>query len=276
MPTSTRRISNPCIGAAIWLLRAGAAILATSIAVASAAAPLPKYDHILVVMMENHSFDQIFNGGKALYLRSLAKESAVFTNSYAVAHPSQPNYLALFSGSTQGVKNDLNYDFDKPNLSTELNAAGKRFVGYIEAGSPRKHNPWESFANAKGVEQPLTAFPGNFALLPAVGFVIPNLSNDMHDGPVEQADAWLQQHLGDYATWAKSHRSFLIITFDEDDNHAGNQIFTLFGGAGIVPGQYAERIDHYSVLRTIEDIEGMPPLGTSAARAAISGIWGAP
>jgi hypothetical protein len=270
-----RRSSNSCICVVVWLLWAGAAFVAANVAVAAGTAPPPKYKHILVVMMENHSFDQIVTGGKVPYLRTLAHEGAVFTKSYGVAHPSQPNYLALFSGSTQGINSDFNYDFDKPNLATELNATGKRFVGYIEAGSPRKHNPWESFADARGVEQPLTAFPRNFASLPAVGFVIPNLSNDMHDGPVKRADAWLQQHLGAYATWAKSHKSLLVVTFDEDDSHSDNHIFTLFYGAGIKPGQYRERIDHYRVLRTIELIEGLPPLGTSAVRAPISGIWSA-
>jgi acid phosphatase len=224
-------------------------------------------------MMENHSFDQIFAGGNAPYLRSLAKDGAVFTKSYGVAHPSQPNYFALFSGSTQGVMDDNSHDLGGPNLATELAAVGKRFVGYVEAGSPRKHNPWESFVDAKAVEQPFTAFPTDFTSLPAVGFVIPNLSNDMHDGPVERADAWLRQHLDSYANWAKSNNSLLIVTFDEDDSHSGNRIFTLFYGAGVKPGQYGTKIDHYDVLRTVEDIEGLAPLGVSAQRAAIAGIW---
>jgi hypothetical protein len=272
----TKRTFHPRTSAAPWLSRVGAALLATNIAAAAADTSAPKYDHILIVMMENHSFDQIFAGGEAPYLRSLAKEGAVFTQSYGVAHPSQPNYFALFSGSTQGVKDDEVHNFDKPNLATELAAAGKLFVGYIEEGSPRKHNPWKSFADANRFEQSLTAFPNDFASLPAVSFVIPNLSNDMHNGPIRRADAWLQEHLGGYATWAKSNNSLLIVTFDEDDDHASNRIFTLFYGDCIKPGQYAEKIDHYSVLRTIEEVEGLVPLGVSAQRAAISSVWRVP
>jgi acid phosphatase len=270
---SAKRTLHLATAAAGWLSRVAVAILATNVAAMTALAHSPKYNHILIVMMENHSFDQIFSGGDAPYLRSLAKDGAVFTKSYAVAHPSQPNYFALFSGSTQGVKDDNRHDLEGPNLATELAAAGKRFVGYVEAGSPRKHNPWESFADAKAVEQPFTVFPTDFALLPAVGFVIPNLSNDMHDGPVKRADAWLRQHLDSYANWAKSNNSLLIVTFDEDDSHSGNRIFTLFYGAGVKPGQYGTKIDHYNVLRTVEDIEGLAPLGVTAQRAVIAGIW---
>jgi acid phosphatase len=261
------------VAAALGLLIAA---LATS---AWASDPAPRYDHIVIVMLENHSFDEIFPTDKTKmppYLKSLAEGGAVFTRSYGVTHPSQPNYFALFSGSTQGVKDDNNHSLSKANLASALAGAGKRFVGYIEAGSPRKHNPWESFANVKGVEQPLSAFPTDFASLPEVAFVIPNLLNDMHDGTVMQADTWLQKHLGSYASWAGKNNSLLIVTFDEDDYKADNHIFTLFYGARIKPGQYAAKVDHYSVLRTIEGIEGVPPIGASAQAEPIVGIWGAP
>ncbi|TBA72900.1 alkaline phosphatase family protein [Rhizobium ruizarguesonis] len=259
-----------------WLFYAVVAVIAALAANAQASDPAPRYDHIVVVVMENHSFDKIFSADKAPYLRSLAKKGAVFTRSYGVAHPSQPNYFALFSGSTHGVKDDNSHNLNKPNLASAMAGAGKRFVGYVEAGSPRKHNPWESFASAKGVEKPLNAFPSNFGSLPAVGFVIPNLLNDMHDGTIGQADMWLQKHLGNYASWATENNSLLIVTFDEDDYHAGNRIFTLLYGARIKPGQYATKINHYGVLRTIEDIEGIDPIGASAHVNSITGIWQGP
>ena len=91
---------------------------------------LPKYDHIVVVMMENHAFDQIFApSSDAIYMRKLAKDGAVFSQSFGVTHPSQPNYLALFSGSTHGVCNDLNHDINAPNLATRLAANGRSFAG---------------------------------------------------------------------------------------------------------------------------------------------------
>jgi hypothetical protein len=238
---------------------------------------LPKYDHIVIVVMENHSFPQIFKTGSgADYLQKLAKGGAVFSQSFGVAHPSQPNYFALFSGSTQGIRDDWKHDFAMPNLAAQLAANGKTFAGYVEAGSPRKHNPWESFANAKRYEKPLPNFPADFVKLPSVSFVIPNLRNDMHDGTIKQADTWLKNHLGHYAEWAKLNNSLLIVTFDEDDYRADNRIVTIFYGSKIRVGQYSQKIDHYTVLRTIEDIERVSPIGMSASRVAIGGIWSAP
>lgn len=241
-------------------------------AVALATAP-PKYDHVVVVVMENHSFKQIAQLGAAPYLQKLARNGALFDNSHGVAHPSQPNYLALFSGSTHGVRDDGFHEFAAPNLADRLHAAGKAFAGYAEAGSPRKHNPWESFADASGTGKSLTEFPRDYARLPAVSFVMPSLANDMHDGTIAQADTWLKVHLGAYANWSRKHNSLLIVTFDEDDYRLENRIFTVLYGAGIKPGRYAEKIDHYTLLRTIEDIEGVAPLGTTVIRKAIGRAW---
>lgn len=260
-----------------YLLHSVSIVLAVGIvfcagAVTWADAP-PKYDHVVVVVMENHSFDQIRQLGVAPYLQKLAGHGALFINSHGVAHPSQPNYLALFSGSTHGVRDDGLHDFYAPNLADRLHAVGKAFVGYAEAGSPRKHNPWESFADAIGTGKSLTTFPRDYSRLPAVSFVIPSLVNDMHDGTILQADAWLKAHLGTYANWSRKHNSLLIVTFDEDDYRLENQIFTVLYGAGIKPGRYAERIDHYTLLRTIEDIEGISPLGATIVRKAIGSAW---
>jgi acid phosphatase len=235
---------------------------------------LPKYDHIVVVVMENHSFGEILGpGSDAKYLGQLAKGGAVFSQSFGITHPSQPNYLALFSGSAQGVCDDGNHDITAPNLATQLAANGKKFAGYVEKDSPRKHNPWESFTNSQHYEKPLAVFPSDFSSLPPVSFVIPNLDNDMHNGTPEQADKWLKVHLGHYSNWTKSHNSLLIVTFDEDDRHSRNRIPTILYGSEIHPGVYSQMIDHYSTLRTIEDIEHVAPIGMSAHRVAISDAW---
>jgi acid phosphatase len=254
----------------LLLLTVGIALGAVGIA--SAGAP-PKYDHVVVVIMENHSFEQIFEAPVAPYLQKLARNGALFERSHGVAHPSQPNYLALFSGSTHGVRDDGVHDIAAPSLAGRLRAVGKTFTGYAEAGSPRKHNPWESFADAKRAGKSLAEFPRDYQRLPAVSFVIPNLLNDMHDGTIGQADTWLKAHLGSYANWSRKHNSLLIVTFDEDDYGIENRIFTVLYGAAIKPARYAERIDHYTLLRTIEDIEGTAPLGTTVVRKAISSVW---
>src|ERR1044072_4700766 len=106
---------------------------------------MPAYDHIVVVIEENHSFSQIIGNPQAAYINSLASGGALLTNYHAITHPSQPNYLALYGGSTFGVRDNNNHNLPDPTLATVLQAAGRSFVGYIEPGSPRKHNPWEAF-----------------------------------------------------------------------------------------------------------------------------------
>jgi acid phosphatase len=260
----------------------GCAALA-GMAALPAHAQAPRYDHVLVVVMENHGLAQVVGNPSAPYFTALAAQGANFTNSHGVAHPSQPNYLALFSGSTHGIANDsCPHSFpDADNLGAQLSAAGLGFTGYSEsmpsagytacvAGRyARKHNPWVNFPNVPaGANQPWSAFPTDFTALPAVSFVVPNLLNDMHDGSVATGDTWLKANIDVYAQWAKTHNSLLIVTFDEDDySTSTNLIPTVMVGASIVPGSYGAPINHYSILATIENIFGLPRL-TSAAPIA--------
>jgi phosphatidylinositol-3-phosphatase len=238
--------------------------------------------------MENHSYAEIIGNVAAPFINSLAGRGALFTHSYAITHPSEPNYLALFSGSTQGVTgDDCPVSFTAPNLATGLFTAGLSFAGYAEglpsAGSEacqageyaRKHVPWADFTNVPGpASKPFTRFPAAaFARLPAVAFVIPNLCHDMHDCTVAAGDSWLRGHLAAYATWAMTHNSLLVVTWDEDDGSQANQIPTIFVGQQVKPGRYAERINHYRVLATIEAAYSLPRTGHAATAPPISAIW---
>ena len=256
---------------------------------ARAAAAALRPAHVVVVIEENHSSGDIIGDSSAPYLNSLAAQGANFTQSFAVTHPSEPNYLALFSGSTQGLTDDsCPHAFTGANLASELGAAGGTFAGYSEsmpssgytgctAGAyARKHNPWVNFAGVPAADnRTFAAFPRDFNTLPTVAFVVPNLLNDMHDGTVAQADSWLRTNLNSYAQWAKTHDSELIVTWDEDDNSADNHIPTLMVGAHVKPGTYAETIDHYSVLRTLEDLYGLAHAGASAQATPITDAFAA-
>ncbi len=256
---------------------------------ASAAQPaLPRPDHVLVVVMENKDPDEIL-GNAAPYLSALAQAGANFTDAHAETHPSQPNYLALFSGSTQGVTdNGCDHGFDAPNLGTALLAAGRTFVGYAEglpgAGSTactagryaRKHSPWVNFTNLHGATTnlPASALGTDWDRLPTVAFLTPDLCHDMHDCPVAAGDAWAKDTLGSYLDWARTHNGLLVLTFDESETHTpGNPIATILAGPMVTPGNYPGRIDHYALLRTIEDMYGLTPLGASADAAPITGVW---
>jgi phospholipase C len=251
---------------------------------------VPTFDHVVVVVMENHSFSEIIgNTAKAPYINSLAAGSASFTRSFAVEHPSEPNYLDLFSGSNQGVTDDsCPHTFSTDNLGSQLIAANLTFVGFSEElpasnpqictygthGYARKHNPWVNFSNVPAASnQSFTAFPVDFSGLPTVSFVVPNLCNDMHDCTIAVGDAWLSQHIDAYAQWASAHNSLLIVTWDEDDHSASNQIPTIFAGALVIPGSYAESINHFDVLATLEAMYGLEAIGAAAGNPAITDVF---
>lgn len=270
-----------------------AAVEATA---ASAATP-PRPDHVVIVVMENKNYDAIIGRpDEAPYLNDLASRSAVFSNSYAVAHPSQPNYIALFSGSAQGVtSDDCPQTFTGvPNLGADLIGAGLGFAGYSESlsadgdtgcgsdislGYVRKHAPWVDFTNVPASSNRTFAdFPSDYTRLPAVSFVVPNLCHDMHYCSRDTGDAWIRDHLGGYAQWAGGHNSLLLVTWDEDGSILGlggdgNKIPTILYGAHVVPGTYTEHVDHYRVLRTIEDMFGLPHEGQSATTTPITDVW---
>lgn len=256
---------------------------------ATPAANVPRPAHVVVVIEENKSFSQIDGNPDAAYLNQLAEQGALFTDSHAVVHPSEPNYLALFSGSTQELTDDsCPHSYSGPNLASELAGAGYTFATYsqslpapgytgcISGAYVRKHNPavnWQGANVQSNQNLPFTLFPGTFDSLPTVAFVIPDLDHDMHNGTIAAADLWLEQNLSAYVQWAYSNNSLLIVTWDEDDGSEDNHIPTLFVGPMVKAGRYAEHIDHYTVLRTLEEMYELAPLGKSANAEPITDIW---
>ncbi len=254
---------------------------------AGAAVQLPHYDHVIIVVEENHAASQIVGNKSAPFINALAANGALMTQSFAVAHPSEPNYLALFAGNTFGVDSDacpLALG-PAPNLAAELIAAGYSFGGFAEdlptVGSTvcgagkyaRKHAPWVNFSNVPAAaSMPFASFAAG-PQLPTVSFVVPNLDNDMHDGSVAQADTWLAANIAPYANWAMANHGLLIVTFDEDDDSERNQVSTILYGADVRPGSYGEPINHYSVLSTVEQLYGLSKTGLAATTPPIASVW---
>ena len=277
------------------------AVLSLSSALAAVAQTTPpKPDHVVLVIEENHDYTQINGSTSAPYINSLKSQGAWFTGSHAIEHPSQPNYLDLYSGSNQGVTDDTvpppGSQYTTANLGGGLKAKGLTFGGYSETmpsvgftgGSSgtapntyqRKHNPWVDWQGTGTNQIPLSwnmpfagSFPTNSATLPTVSFVVPNQNNDMHDGTIATADAWLMNNLDAYVQWAKTHNSLFILTFDENNGGGTNQIVTVFIGQMVKIGQYSETIDHYTILRTIEDMYGLSHAGAAGSATPILDCW---
>jgi len=261
-------------------------VLLALISTTALAQAFPKPDHIVIVIEENKSFDQIIGNPALPYINSLAQHGMLFLDSHGVTHPSQPNYLALFAGTTGGIgSNVCPLELRWPNLASALAEKGLSFVSYseslpatgaadcIQGAYWRKHNPVVNWKSLAGLNKPFSAFPQDFNQLPTVSFVIPNQLNDMHDGSIRQGDEWLRQNIDAYARWAESHNSLLIVTWDEDNGATDNHIATIFVGPMVKQGKSRQRINHYNLLRTIKEMYELSVLGESSGVPAITDIW---
>jgi phospholipase C len=268
--------------------------------IASTSAEVPHFSHVVLIVMENKGFDQIIGNPDAPTINSLVWHYAFLTNYYAIAHPSEPNYLALASGSTQGILTDCTIcAVNAPNLTDTLGAAGISWKLYAEdIPSPgfngitfglyaRKHVPFLYFDDV--LDNPsrrarIVSFgdwnndlaTGN---LPRYSMVVPNLCNDMHSCPVRVGDAWLGRFLPPLLSSPEMKAGVVFIVFDEAQgpnasSHGGGRVAALVLGPLVRPGASSPQpLDHYSLLRTIEQSWGLPLLGDSATTAPISGIW---
>lgn len=261
----------------------------TVLSFAAVAGNPPRPQHVVVVIEENRSLKAMYGAAELPYINQLAGEGALLTGYYAIMHPSEPNYVALFSGDTQGVQDDsCPHAYQKPNLAEALAAQKVSFaiysenmpaMGFTGCGSDdklyrRKHNPVPDFTTVTADDnRPFSDFPSDYSKLPAVSFVVPNMMNDMHDGSPAQADAWLKDKLEGYKQWAMRNHSLLIITWDEDEGADNNRVMTILVGQDVKPGKYDQKLNHYDLLRMLTDMYGAKPVGAAAHAAGINGIW---
>jgi hypothetical protein len=249
---------------------------------------VPPAGPVILIVLENKNERSILDAPDAPYLTSLFDTAAVSTEYQAVAHPSQPNYLALFSGSTQGVTDNDPHDLTAPTLADQLESADKTWRVYAEnlpddacftgehaSGGPdgegdymRKHDPAISFTAISGSPQrcaniqPLRAFSPDAA---DFSWIVPNMCHDMHDCSVAEGDAWLASFVPQILAspdFAPGGKGTLYITFDESDGQAtDNEIITAAIGPTVKAGTRSTVAhSHYSLLRTIETSLGIPCL----------------
>lgn len=283
------------LGSAAGLLSALLQLPGKSLA--SSASTVPAYDHIVEIVMENHSYSDIIgNTTAAPYLNQLAMQGAVGANYFAVTHPSLPNYLALTGGKDFGVSSDCepptNCTINAPNLADRMEGAGKSWKAYLESMPSAcdfadaypyaaKHNPFAYFADiqtnstrCKSHDVPYSRLSADLAstsTTPNFVMVVPNLLHDMHDGTISQGDAWLSRQVPTILNSPAftQQRSLLAIVWDEDDNSQNNQVPLILVGSGVKPN-YSSAIDytHYGLLKTIETAWGLPALASNDSNAA--------
>src|SRR6266566_5976266 len=252
------------------------------------AATVPSFDHVFVIVMENHAYSQVIGSSSAPYINSLAKSYGTATNYHGITHPSLPNYIAMAAGSTLGITGDCDatsgcsvpVPINAPHLGSVLDADGKTWKSYQESmpvpatGCPGlsssgsyapKHNPFVYFTDVqtnipkcRADIVPYTQLATDLAAgsAPNFGFITPNLCNDMHDCSVATGDTWLKNEVPKLfgSTAFSRQNSLLVITWDEDNFTSVNQVPTLFVSPRGTPAlSTATLYNHYSLLRTVED-----------------------
>ena len=277
--------------------------VALALAMACAAVParaVPPHDRVVVVVMENKSYDEV----RTLpYVASLLLQGATLTNSFAVTHPSQPNYLALWAGGTLGVTNNNCpapfSPFSNQNLGNACEVAGLRWRAYSEnlatAGSSacsfdgnassglytRKHEPWTQFQNVNHAnERPWADLALDIAnnTLPNLVYLIPNNCHNSHNSStvgcgVSDADNWLAANLPTVIN-ALGPRGLLVLTWDEDDSSLGNHVLTVLVGPQVVHGATSNQVvNHYTIVRMICEALGFTPFERATGEASIANVW---
>lgn len=249
---------------------------------------------VLVVIEENHSFDQMRSGMP--YLASLAEHYGYATHWSALAHPSEPNYLALAGGSMFGVTDDgppsvnAGKVGDASSVFGQALAAGRSAATYAES-MPRhcygrdypdtsaapalyatRHNPWVYFSTERAQCAQYDVDLGSFAAdaahdtLPDIGFLVPNLAHDGHDGSLAAADDWLQERLAPVLASSDftSGRLAVVVTGDEDDGKGedpDNTVLTTVLHVDLHHQVIDTPLTHYSLTRFMADIIGVTPPG---------------
>jgi hypothetical protein len=262
-------------------------------AAVAATATVPAFDHIFMILMENHSYNEIIgNTAQAPYLNQLAGQYGVAANYKAVTHPSLPNYLALAGGDTFGITSDCTTCFvNAPNIAVDrIEASGRSWKAYQESmpspcfvgdASPyvQKHNPFIYFNDVRlnstecNKDVPYTQLSTDLAstaTTPSFVFITPNLINDMHDGTISQGDTWLRNNVPAILNSPAftTQNSVLNIVWDEDDSSQSNQVASIVINSAVTPGyRSTTAYNHYSWLKTIESAWGLAPLTANDGNA---------
>ena len=246
---------------------------------------------VIVVVMENKEAGDVLRSRSARYLRRLARRGGVATRSFGVAHPSLPNYIALTSGSTQGItSNCTSCLISATSIVDQLEAKGLRWRAYMEdlprpcwdgaesGGYAKKHNPFMYYdavaANPSRCRNvvPFRRLTRDLrrGAVPAYAFVTPNLCNDTHDCGIAHGDRFLSRLVPALRRAVGPH-GYLVLTYDEGSSDAGccggskgGRIVTIVSGPDVRAGARSPLpVDHYGVLATIEDSLGLPRLGAA-------------
>ncbi len=255
-------------------------------------APPPAYQHVVWIFMENHRYDQVIGNTEAPFETGLAHRCGTATHYASVASPSLPNYIGATSGDTHGIADDagpVSHPLTADNLFRQVRASGRQARSYQEAmpgpcaldsngNYAVKHNPAAYYSGGddrsacKSDDVALgtrTSGPLADALdhdtLPAFSFITPDLCNDTHNCDVKTGDAWLQAWLPRLVGSA-AYRAGATVIFVAWDEYT--PMPSIVVSPSTPAGSVSDAVvDHYSLLRTAEELLGISDFLGHAAQA---------
>jgi hypothetical protein len=263
---------------------------------AASASPRSRDSRVIVVLLENAEYDEVIGSSSSPYANALARRYGLMTQSFAIGHPSLPNYLALTSGSTHGIDSDCTgCSVSSANIVDQLEGAGRSWGAYLEdlpamsssscfdgaqsSGYAKKHNPFAYYTDIARSPARCRHLQGFARLaselragrLPEYVWISPNLCDDGHDCGEHAADRFLARSIPALLR-ALGPRGFLVVQWDEGTSDrgccgvaAGGQIATIVAGPQVRSGaRSAAAIDQYGVLGSIEEAFGLAPLAGAA------------
>ena len=250
----------------------------------------PAAEHVVLVVLENHSFSQVIGNVAMPYFNSLASQYSLAANYFAVAHPSIGNYFMLTTGVIESTDDAFTGIVSDDNIARALTASGKTWraymeslpaVGYTGGDVPpylKHHDPFAYFSDVVGSATqaanivPFSQFATDLASgrLPSFALVAPNEENDAHtcpgntptcsdDAKLAAADTWLKTNIDPLIKSPSFSNGVLIITFDEgvttDTANGGGQVATVLAGPLVKKGfRSATFHQHPSTLRLVLDL----------------------
>lgn len=253
----------------------------------------PSFNKVMIIILENANYaDAVAQP----FMGKFAKNGALLDNFHALTHPSLPNYIALAAGTVAGTTSNDPVSVRVRHIGDLLEAKGKTWKVYAQGypgncflGSKRgtyvrHHVPFLSFENIQNDPRRCANIVAASTLnddvargaLPDYSLYIPDQKNDGHDTGAAYADRWLEQTFAPLLKNSALLKGLLlVVTYDEAGNDPANHIYTALAGESVLSGSVSTKpYNHYSLLRTVEDVFGLGTLGKNDALAtSIAGVW---
>ena len=251
---------------------------------------IPAADHVFLIVLENHAFNQVIGSPAMPYFNSLASAHALATNYFADTHPSIGNYFMLTTGNIETNNDAFTGTVSSDSIPRAFAAAGKTWKAYMESlpssgytGGDvypyfKHHNPFAYMTDVLGSSAetanlvPFTQLSSDLSAgtLPNFAFIAPNAEDDAHDCPtggsvcldtdkLTAADNWLKANIDPLIKSPALINSVFIIVFDEsldvDLVNGGGKVAMVMAGSHVKAGFKSTTLyQHQSTLRLVMDL----------------------